>query len=264
MRMEVGEISDQKNKVKRKRGSRDGGERVKTDCSICGLEYHQESRLRRHINSKHGDYIRSISQNSLLLQEVLDNYSDIDQPQHILISDENFEMLKEIVEKESEEERALNTEKSGEIYSQRRRSNRIRKPVNYDEQLQKDDRKKTKFHQVSKKKPERRKEEKIEVISLDCESEEEFFNEKLFITDQSSIVDEVLRVETTPLHPVTPVSLEKESGRKVKYGGLFPSKSSLDRHVEQVHSLTCTKCPATIIFQTEAAFISHNLRNHKH
>ena len=268
MRKKVGEFSDLKNKVKRKRGGGEGGERVRTDCSICGLEYHQEGRLRRHINSKHGDYIRSISQNSLLLQEILNNSADIDHPQPILISDESFGMLKEMVEKESEEEEeVLNTKKSEEIHSQRRRSNRIRKPVNYDEQLQKDDRRKTKFDQVSKKKSNRRKEEKIEVISIDCESEEEFLKEKLLITDESSILDEVLSLETTPVHPITPVSLKKEGRRKVKCvqcGGLFPNKSSLDRHVEQVHSLTCTKCPATIIFQTEAAFVSHNLRNHEH
>ena len=165
MRRKVGEFSDPKNIVKR--GGGDGGERVRTDCSICGLEYHQEGRLRRHINSKHGDYIRSISQNSLLLQEVLNNSADIDHPRPSLISDESFGMLKEMLEKESEEEEeVLNTKKSEEIHSQRRRSNRIRKPVNYDEQLQKDDRRKTKFDQVSKKKSKRKKEEKIEVISI--------------------------------------------------------------------------------------------------
>ena len=219
----------------------------RTGCSLCGLEYQDETQLRRHINQRHGDYIRTISKLQSSLHQVTNN---IEKQQPLIINDETFEILQKMEETKVEKKEIKDDDNSVENHSTVRRSNRIRKPANYQEHSSGDDQIIRKSTKKSKRKPER----PIEVITLDSESDTEESLEKSVRAAQE---EDVTAVEVTPL---VPVPRESSTSTHTTWG---QGGGGRDRHVELQQSLECNRCVATIIFQTETALTAHNLRRHQ-
>ena len=220
------------------------------DCSLCGLEFSNETELRRHSNLVHGDYINTLINN---LQ------SDLSKKP---IDDETFQLL----------ENNLDSNKLGNIQNLRR-SKRIKKEINYLEKAEK-------FLKSEKIKGEK-KEVRYEVITLDSDSEEipeEELSPKVQIAPMTVVSSQNFRSKLSRR-----LSDTKRNNFKIRRSShnrplpnwyandgptcdqcvqVFQTKTDLERHFEDKHSFKCTRCVATIIFQTKSAYKLHNERNH--
>ena len=237
------------------------------DCSLCGLEHRNETELRRHSSLVHGDYINTLINN---LQSDLPLQKPIES---IVINDETFRLL----EKNLDSDRKINSEASAATSPNLRRSKRIKKEINYFPDHQ--DHEKAEKTNKSEKIKGKKREKQYEMITLDSDSEEESSPTKE-ITPITVVSSQSRRISITNQKNCKTrknshnLSSPKWNKNEEKFPGcppspcdqctlVFPNKKDLEQHTEDKHSLKCTKCVATIIFQTKSAFKVHNERNHQ-
>ena len=240
------------------------------DCSLCGLEYSNETELRRHSNLVHGEYIAT------LINNLQPNLPSEEPTESVIISDETFQLL---------ENNLINSRDSSENTPPLRRSKRMKKDINYFlEKAEKSNKSETKKVQKVAR--------EYELITLDSDSDSET-PERCYSEEELSAT-----VEITPMTEVSSQHFRSKLSRRLsetnrktrtsshnlslpnwhtlkneeKFKGgapcdqcrqVFSTKKDLERHVEDKHSLKCTRCVATIIFQTKSAYKVHNERNHQ-
>ena len=248
----------------------------RTDCSLCGLKFRKETQLRRHSSLVHGDYINTLIKN---LQSDLPSKKP---NKSIIVNDEAFRLLENNLGSETK----ITSKYTPETTPNLRRSKRIKKEINYFPDHQ--DLQRAEKSNKSKKRKGKKRERQFEIITLDSDSEETAKEDILIPALTCSEEELSTTIEITPMTPVSSQSkrmsfsnqkkcetssLPKWRSQKTEEfqslpacdhcAEVLPTKKDLERHVEDKHSFKCTKCVATIIFQTKSAFKVHNKRNHQ-
>ena len=254
----------------------------KYQCKICERSFSARRSLRRHSNLVHGEYINT------LINNLQSDPPSEKQTESLIISDETFQLLEK-------SPGSINSKDSAENIPPLRRSKRIKNEINYF--LDHQDPVKAEKSNKSKTKKVIEEESQYEVITLDSDSEEtpeenspehelRYSKEELsptveitpltigssqhFRSTLSRRLSETKRKTCKRRNSSHNLSLPNWQTQK-KEGGppcdqcsqVFPTRKDLERHVEDKHSFKCTRCVATIIFQTETAYKVHNERNHQ-